>query len=143
MVVAGLCFTILAICLIFKLNYNSIIPFIPYWCGVSLALSLIAIAFLSIIGSIWFYTYIKQLTRVYIRFNHNSMASADGKPILPSISIYPQLSLKKKRILRKCVIISLTAFALCFVVTMITAMLSAKAFEFWHIWGWFGYTPIN
>lgn len=46
---------------------------------------------------------------------------------------------KKKRQLRTTALISLALFAVCFVLAYAVCCLAAGSFEFWHVWGWFGY----
>lgn len=140
---AAVSFTGLAGCMILGLNFHSIIPTMPYWCGAIFGLSFIALAFLTVIGCIWFAVYLRQLMRVYSRFNHNAMASASGKPVLPPLPTNPQLAPKMRRVLRGFALWTLTTFAVCFVLGMIVSMLSAHALPFWHAWGWFGYTGWN
>lgn len=136
---SAICFAALAGCLILGLNIYSLVPPMPYWCGAIFGLCFIALAFLTVVGSIWFAAYLRQLMRSLSRFNQNVMASASGKPVLPPLPANPQLVPKTKRILRQFAQASLTAFAVCFVLGMIVSMLSAHALQFWHIWGWFGY----
>lgn len=37
------------------------------------------------------------------------------------------------------VLISQALFAACFVLAYAVCCLAAGNFEFWHVWGWFGY----
>lgn len=94
---------------------------------------------LSVTGCIYFAAFLRQLMRSYGRFHHNALAAASGRPTLPSLSIQPQFSPRLRRRLRSVALVSLAAFAACFVLCMAASMLSAGAFEFWHAWGWFGY----
>lgn len=139
MCAAAVCFTVLAGCLIFRLNICSLIPSMPYVCGAIFGLSLIALTVLTVLGCIWFAAYLRQIMRAFSRFNHNAMAAASGKPVLPSLPTAPRLIPKMKRLLRQLAQISLTAFAVCFVLGIIISMLSAGGIQFWHIWSWFGY----
>ena len=36
-------------------------------------------------------------------------------------------------------LIALLLFAVCFVLAFAVCALSAGSFQFWHVWGWFGY----
>ncbi|MEA4964549.1 MAG: DUF1700 domain-containing protein [Oscillospiraceae bacterium] len=143
MAAATVGFAALAACLICRLNYRALIPPMPYWCGVIFGLSCAALTILSAVGCIYFAAYLRQLIRAFARFNQNAMASASGRPVLPPIPTYPQLPAKRRRTLRQFALISLAAFAICFVLGMIVSMLSAQALGFWHAWGWFGYTFQN
>ena len=143
MAVATVGFAALAVCLICGLHYRSLIPPMPYWCGAIFGLSCVALTMLAAVGCIYFAAYLRQLMRAFSRFNHNAMASASGRPVLPPIPTYPQLPAKTRRTLRQFALVSLAAFAICFVLGMIVSMLSAHALGFWHAWGWFGYTGWN
>jgi len=77
--------------------------------------------------------------RSFSRFNHNAMAAASGRPVLPPVPVSPRLPAKRRRVLRQLALISLAVFAASFVLGMLVSMLCAHAVEFWHAWGWFGY----
>lgn len=143
MAAATLCFGTLAVCLLCGLNIHSWIPVMPYWCGAIFGLSFIALTILVAVGSIYFAAYLRQLMRSFARYNHNAMAAASGRPVRPPMPTYPQLSAKMRRTLRQLALVSLAAFAACFVLGVIVSMLSAHALGFWHAWGWFGYTGLN
>lgn len=129
-----------AICLLTGTNVGGILPPIPYWCGAVLAVSIGALAVLAAVGCIYFFRFLGQMIRSFCRFQKNAMASASGKTILPPLPIEPQFTPKGKRRLRTVALVSLAVFAACFLLGLIACMLSANAFEFWHIWGWFGYS---
>ena len=40
---------------------------------------------------------------------------------------------------RTTALIALLLFAVCFVLAFAVCALSAGSFQFWHVWGWFGY----
>lgn len=143
MAAATLSFGTLAVCLLFGLNIDSFIPPLPYWCGAIFGLSFAALMILAAVGSIYFAAYLRQLMRSFARFNHNAMAAASGKPVLPPVPTYPKLPAKMRRTLRQFALASLAAFAICFVLGMIVSMLSAHALGFWHAWGWFGYMGMD
>ena len=133
----------LSVCLLLGLNIHSWIPTMPYWCGAIFGLCFVALTFLAIVGCIYVAAYLRQLMRSFARFNHNSMAAASGRPVLPPVPTNPQLPSKMRRTLRQLALVSLAAFAICFVLGMLVSMLSAHALPFWHAWGWFGYTGLN
>lgn len=136
---AAISFTALASCLVLKLNVYSLIPPMPYWCSIIFGLSFIALAVLAAVGCVWFAAYLRQLMRAFLRFHHNTMASASGRPVLPALPVNPKLEPKTKRIERRLALASLTAFAAFFVLGAVVAMLSAGSLQFWHAWGWFGF----
>ena len=113
------------------------LPQMPYWCGAILGLSLLSLSVLSVCATVWFFKFIRQLFRFYSRFHSNTLSSAKGGAVLPSLPIAPQAELKTKRRLRKTALISLTLFAVCFVLSYIVCTISAGSFEFWHVWKWF------
>lgn len=114
-----------------------LIPSMPYHCAIIFALAALALAALSFVGTVYFFSFIRQLLRAYSRFHKNTVASASGLASLPPLSVYPQFSAKVKRNLRKVSFLSITAFAVCFVVGFIVCAVSAGAIEFWHAWKWF------
>lgn len=140
MVAASLAFATLAVCLLGGLNIYGLIPTMPYWCGAILAFSFAALSVLFVVGCVYYAAFLRQLIRSFGRFQHNALAAASGKATLPTLAINPQFSAKVKRYLRSAALISLTLFAACFVLSYIACSLSAGSLEFWHAWGWFGYT---
>ncbi len=128
-----------AVCLFSGLNIYSLIPPMPYWCGVIFGLSLAALAVLASTGCIYFAAFIRQLMRSYGRFHHNAVAVASDNAALPSLAINPQIPARANRRIRTVALLSLAIFTACFVLAMIVSMISSGAFEFWHAWGWFGY----
>lgn len=97
------------------------LPEMPYWCGAILGLSLLALCVLSVVGCIWFFAFVRQIWRAYGRFHHNALAPSHGAAVLPEL------------------LIALLLFAVCFVLAFAGCALSAGSFQFWHVWGWFGY----
>ena len=115
------------------------LPEMPYWCGAILGLSLLALCVLSVVGCIWFFAFVRQIWRAYGRFHHNALAPSHGVAVLPELPIAPQFAPKKKRQLRTTALIALLLLAVCFVLAFAVCALSAGSFQFWHVWGWFGY----
>ena len=140
MAAASLSFAALAVCLLGNLNIYGLIPTMPYWCGAILALSFAALAVLIAVDCVYYAAFVRQLLRSFARFQHNTLATASGEAMLPALAIHPQFSAKTKRRLRSVALISLALFAACFVLSYVVCTLSAGSFQFWHIWGWFGYT---
>ncbi len=135
--VSAFCFASVAVCLFGNLNIYSLIPDMPYWCSIITALAFTFLTALTAIGCIYYTAFLRQLVRAFARFHHNTLASASGKAVLPSIAISPQFSLKTKRRLRLAALVSLALFAVCFVLSYVVCAFSAGALEFWHAWGWF------
>lgn len=139
MVAASLAFAAIAVCLLGNLNIYGLIPTMPYWCGVIMAFSFAALSVLFTTGCVYYTAFLRQLIRSFRRFQHNALAAASGKAMLPTLAINPQFSAKVKRRLRSVALVSLVLFAACFILSYIACSLSAGSLEFWHVWGWFGY----
>ena len=138
--VASVAFAALGLCMIVGANPNALIPSMPYWCGAVLGVSLIALGVLTAVGCVYYWALIRQTLRSFGRFQHNALASAAGRPTLPSLPVHAQLNPRLSRRLRKIALIALMAFAVCFVLGFIACALSAGDIQFWHAWGWFGGT---
>ncbi len=115
------------------------IPEMPYHCAVIFSIVFAALTILSIVGTIYFFGFIRQLMRSFSRFHKNTLAFASGKATLPSLPVYPQFSAKTKRTLRKIAVVAVTVFAVCFIAGFAVCVITAGSFEFWHVWGWFGH----
>lgn len=136
----SLCSAVAAVSLVAGLRPLSLIPPMPYVSAVIFGVAMVALAVLSAVGCVWFVAFLRQMTRVYGRFHHNTMAAASGAPVLPSIALYPSFQPKARRRLRRVVLMSLSLFAASCILGMVVSMLCAGSLEFWHTWGWFGYT---
>lgn len=132
-------------CLVGGLNWSPVVslPPMPYWCGAILGLSMLALCVLTAAGCGWFWAFFRQLCRSYGRFHRNALAAGRAEAVLPGLPMAPQLSPKSKRRLRTVVLTSLVLFAVCFVLSFAACSLSAGSLEFWHVWGWFGYSGLN
>ena len=116
----------------------ALIPIMPYPCALLLGLALAALVVLSVVGTLYFLGFLRQLIRSFGRFHKNTLASASGRAVLPPIPICPQFSAPAKRTFRRLSLLSVTVFAVCLLVGFIACAASAGAVEFWHVWGWFG-----
>ena len=67
----------------------------------------------------------------------NAAAAAAGRPVLPSVPVWPQLGPKRRRRLRRVLIVSLAALVVFAAAAMVTSMLTAGAVEYWRTWDWF------
>lgn len=97
---AALSFGVAAVCLLGGLNIHGLLPAMPYWCGVILGLSLLALTALFAVGCVYYGAFLRQLIRSFGRFQHNAMANASGLAVPPPLPISPQFSAKAKRRLR-------------------------------------------
>lgn len=134
-------FGALSVCLIGRFGNLALfsLPEIPYHCSIILGVATAALTVLSVVGTVYFFGFIRQLMRSFGRFHRNALASASGRATLPSLPIYPQFSAKIKRRLRRTTVIAVTLFAICFIIGFVFCVITAGSFEFWHTWGWFGY----
>lgn len=128
-----------AVCLIGNLGKLAVvsIPSMPYYCAFIFGLIFISLTILAIIGTVYFFGFIRQLMRCFSRFHKNTLSFSQGRAVLPSLTVYPQFSAKTKRRMKKLSLVAAVAFAVCFIVGFIVCALSAGAIEFWHTWGWF------
>lgn len=129
----------LGLWLLFGGNPEGLVP-MPGGCGAAFGLSAVALALLWGVGCVYFYRFLGQLCRAYGRFHHNALAAAGGEPVLPSLPLHPRFSPKASRRMRKLALLALAIFALCGALGMALSMFYAGAIEFWHAWGWFGYS---
>lgn len=90
----SLCSAAAAVSLIAGINPWSLIPPMPYGSAIIFCVVMTALAVLSAVGCIWFVAFLRQMTRVYGRFHHNTMAAAAKNPILPTIAVYPSFQPK-------------------------------------------------
>ncbi len=136
----SLCSLALAVSLILGIYpWSQIIP-MPLGINIIFSIALAALSILSAVGTIYYSAFVRRLIRAYGRFHHNSLAAALGKPVLPALSVYPNFQQKTKRCLRRITLISLSIFAAFIILAIIVSMICSGSIEFWHTWGWFGYT---
>ena len=135
----SLCSAAVAVSLVAGCSPWSLIPNMPYVSAVMIGVAMAALAVLSAVGCVWFAAFLRQMTRAYGRFHHNTMAAAVGAPILPSVSASPRFQPKTKRRLRRVAMMALSVFAASFSLGMVVSVLRAGSLQFWHTWGWFGY----
>lgn len=143
MAAASLTCAALTACLLGGWNVYNLIPTMPYWCGVILALSFATLAVLIAAGCVYYVAFLRQLIRSFGRFQHNALAIASGEVMLPALAVNPRISAKMNRRLRSVALVSLALFAACFVLSYVVCSLLAGSLEFWHVWGWFGYAGLS
>ena len=130
---------LVALCLLLPFDMQPYVqlPEMPYWCGALHALALAALTVLAAEGCGYFARLLAQLCRSWARFQRNAAAAAAGRAVLPPVPAWPRLEPKRRRRLRRVLTISLAAFVVFAAAAMVTSMLTAGAFEYWHTWGWF------
>lgn len=113
------------------------IPSMPYHCACIVGLLFLSLAVLAVVGTVYFFGFIRQLVRFFGRFHKNTLSLSQGHAALPSIPVYPQFSAKGKRILKKVSLPAVIVFAVCLIVGFVVCVLSVDTIEFWHAWHWF------
>ncbi len=120
-------------CLMTSLNIANLIPSIPYLPSLVLGIACFGLAILSATGTIYLALYVKQWTKVYLRWCKNVILNN----IYPSISKHPKLSKKFASKIKLISVIGLVVFVGAFIVGYFIMCLMAKSLEPWHIWNWF------
>ncbi len=123
---------IIGLMLVLNLNIENIIPYIPYYGKVLFSISCFGLSILSVIGTKYSYDYIRQWINVYLRWHKNVL----DKGIHPQLSLSPEMRTHSYTI-KLTAMISLVIFGVFLILSMITSMVSAQVFEFWHEWNWF------
>ena len=134
-------FGLSGVCLIGHLDCFPLVslPSMPYASALLLGLALAALTIVCVIGSIYYFAFMRQLMKAYARFHQNTLASSKGKAALPPLPIHPQFSAARKRHLRTALLVSFVCFGVFFVLGFALSTILAGQFEFWHAWHWFGY----
>lgn len=140
MVSGAIAFCALGGFLLLNLNINNLIPYMPDFIRTIFGVVSLELAVLFVVGTEYFRLFVRQLFRSFIRFHRNTIASAGGEGILPGIPIYPQISAVKKRRMRSITLVLVTVLIISILSGYLAAAFVAGSFEFWHVWGWFGYS---
>lgn len=140
---SSLAFGGLAVVLLGGIQVSPLIPTLPYWTGAIFGISLASLSVLLAVGCFYYAAFIRQLTRSYGRFRHNTIASASGQATLPGLAIHPQLGGRIKRRLRLTALLAFTLCAISFTLAFLAAVLTTGSFEFWHSWNWFTKVPVG
>ena len=136
---AVLAFAALGICLLAGQSPYGLIPAMPRASALLFGLTLLPLSVLTAAGCAWYAAFLRQAAHAFGRFQQNMLAGASGRAALPALPLRPQFAARGARALRKTACAALLLFALLFVAALAVSMLRAGAFEFWHVWGWFGY----
>lgn len=115
------------------LDLISVIPVLTVAGGILMGVGIAALAGLLFMGSIWFLMLAGQMTRAYLRWHGNRWF---GRHEL-SLPLTPQITGKKRRVIRTVVLVTLIAFILLFVAGFIVLSVQAGTAGFWHHWHWF------
>jgi len=131
--VSALAFGALGVCLAGGMNIAGLIPYMPYFGGLLLGISVLGLALIFGGASYYCFAFLRQMIRASIRW-HKITASAAALPPLPW---NPQFKPKTRRTLRTVMLWALIIFGVFFVIANITLMLEAGVMGFWHHWNWF------
>ncbi|MFA7673304.1 MAG: DUF1700 domain-containing protein [Clostridia bacterium] len=137
MAIATVSFTALGVCLAGDINVYNLIPEMPYWSSLIFSVCMFSLAILSAVGTVYFFSFTRQLMLSYIRFHKNALSVLAGGPVYPSLARHPRLNDKARRLLRSITLITLIIFVLSCITAFVVSMLSAGALGFWHQWNWF------
>ncbi|NLO49199.1 MAG: DUF1700 domain-containing protein [Clostridiales bacterium] len=121
--------------LIGNYDISPVISVFPYIGRLTLGISLIALAVLSAVGTVYCSLYITQLGKSYLRW-HKKTLSANGLAY-PPLSKHPHIKDKIRRRLRSAALLSVVVFAVAFLGSMLLLFALAGFRPFWHHWNWF------
>ena len=136
---AALAFAVLGVCLLAGQSPYGLLPAMPRASALLFGLALLPLSALTAAGCAWYVSFLRQVARSFGRFQQNALAAASGRAALPALPLLPQFAARKARALRRAVSIALVLFVALFVAGLAASMIHAGSFEFWHVWGWFGY----
>ena len=102
--------------MIAKLNIQNIIPYIPYYSGLSLGILLIILSLLSGVSTILYTLFITNNLKKFLK-KEQGVSS-------------------KKEILLKLLKVLLIAFIITFIISFIVCVISSREISFWHTWNW-------
>ena len=137
MAVMTVSFTALGICLAADINVYNLIPEMPYWSSLTFSICMFALTILSAVGTVYFFSFTRQLMLSYIRFHKNTLSVAAGGPAYPALARHPRLNDKARRLLRSITLVTLIIFVLSCIAAFVVSVLSAGTLGFWHQWNWF------
>jgi uncharacterized membrane protein len=110
----------IAIYYLFSLNSLSFMPFIPLVPKFGFIFTFLSFSLFMALFSYRYFLLIKSMTNQYV---------VKQKIVVGKY----ELKLKYMKLMKKTAI----AFTIIIVITVVIAMISAKSFEYWHVWEWF------
>lgn len=119
--------------LITTLNISDLIPSMPYISSLLFGLSVLGLAVLTLIGTIFLVLYANHWHKTYRRWRKNAI----NGHIFPSMSIHPNPSKRFTTKLKLLNIFSAVVFLAMFTVGFVVSTIIAESIEFWHVWEWF------
>ncbi len=123
----------LGVLLITTANIAGLIPSMPYLSSFIMGISSLALATVSVIGTIYLALYVIQWQKAYLRWRKNIL----NNNIYPSLSKHPKLSKRTTSLLKLINMFGMILFVATFTIGYLVSALLAKSFEFWHVWEWF------
>lgn len=111
-----------------------LIPYMPLVCRLLLSVAIVSLALLSAIGTEYCRLYVLQIGRKFMHW-HNKVLGKKGH-VSPALPLNPQLSSKKRRIMRNMSLVTTLVFAVFFITGLVSMMIAAGSIEPWHVWGW-------
>jgi uncharacterized membrane protein len=111
----------------------SFVPVIPVAGGILLGTGIAVFSVLLLAGSLWFLLLARQMMRAYLHW-HGNRWLARHELALP---VMPQITGKRRRVIRFVVVFALIGFIMLFVAAYILLSMQAGTLGFWHYWHWF------
>lgn len=136
--ILSIVFGFLGICFVVSPSFitgTTAIPYIPYWSGAILGISLIALGVISSVLTINCYMLAVKLGTAWMKWQKNVLSGKNNIPY----SVFPLFNNSLRYKLRKIIMLSLAIFGVLFVIGFISMVLSSGRIEFWHAWRWFNY----
>lgn len=124
---------VIALSLIIQFNIRNLIPYIPYWCGFIIAISLIILSILFILCGIIYGAFITKLLHSYKRIHHYVLSNE-----ISNMEKTKEINILNNTKLITAIKILLISFILIFMISFIVCVLHAGNLAFWHTWCWWG-----
>lgn len=118
--------------LLFGGNPGGFVP-MPGGCGAAFGLSAVALC-------VYFYRFLGQLCRPTDAFTTMLWLPPAANRSCPPCPCIPSFPLRPAAVCVSLPYWPFAIFALCGALGMALSMFYAGAIEFWHAWGWFGYS---
>lgn len=131
--IVSIALLVVGILLVTSANIASLIPTMPYLVSLIYGVSILGLAVIAVIGTIYMYLYVVQWHKTYQRWRKNIL----NDNIYPSLSMHPMASKRLTSKLKLFMIFGTFIFVVTFIIGYVVAAISSGSFEFWHVWEWF------
>ena len=111
----------------------SFIPVLPAFGGALMGLSIVMVAVLLGLASLWSFKLASQMSRSYGRWHGNRWSARHDLPL----PVTPQMTGKLRRTVRAAVIAALVCFVVLLAAAFTVMGIQAGTPGFWHAWHWF------